>query len=200
MGMPYGLQAMLKEGHKHFSGVEEAVMKSVEACKAISKCTRTSLGPTGESDYFETPESTESTSKGRGWGDQRTKTRDGNDFPPPRGLESAPAPRGSDLRSGSWSTCPGEPPLHLPSKNAHETKARLTPFSPLLSLTHTNVRARAREGLNKIIVNHLGKVYITSDAGTILQELEVQHPAAKLLVHAVKAQQQEVGDGANMVS
>ena len=53
MGMPYGLQAMLKEGHKHFSGVEEAVMKSVEACKAISKCTRTSLGPTGESDYFE---------------------------------------------------------------------------------------------------------------------------------------------------
>lgn len=54
-------------------------------------------------------------------------------------------------------------------------------------------------GLNKIIVNHLGKVYITSDAGTILQELEVQHPAAKLLVHAVKAQQQEVGDGANMV-
>ena len=46
-GMPYGLQAMLKEGHKHFSGVEEAVMKSVEACKAIAKCTRTSLGPTG---------------------------------------------------------------------------------------------------------------------------------------------------------
>ena len=49
MGMPYGLQAMLKEGHKHFSGVEEAVLKSIEACKAISKCTRTSLGPTGES-------------------------------------------------------------------------------------------------------------------------------------------------------
>ena len=53
--------------------------------------------------------------------------------------------------------------------------------------------------MNKIIVNHLNKVYITSDAGTILTELEVQHPAAKLLVHAVKAQQQEVGDGANMV-
>ena len=49
MGMPYGLQAMLKEGHKHFSGVEEAVMKSVEACKAIAKCTRTSLGPMGKS-------------------------------------------------------------------------------------------------------------------------------------------------------
>ena len=100
MGVPYGLQAMLKDGHKHFSGVDEAVVKSIEACKAIAKCTRTSLGPTG---------------------------------------------------------------------------------------------------LNKIIVNHLGKVFITSDAGTILNELEVQHPAAKLLIHAVKAQQQEVGDGSNLV-
>jgi T-complex protein 1 subunit theta len=47
MGMPYGLQAMLKEGHKHFSGVEEAVMKNIDACKALSQITRTSLGPNG---------------------------------------------------------------------------------------------------------------------------------------------------------
>lgn len=47
MGMPYGLQAMLKEGHKHFSGVDEAVMKNIEACKALSQITRTSLGPNG---------------------------------------------------------------------------------------------------------------------------------------------------------
>ena len=85
MGMPYGLQAMLKEGHKHFSGVEEAVMKSVEACKAISKCTRTSLGPTGESDYFEDTANRINIER-KGWGDQRTKTRDGNDpHPTPQG-------------------------------------------------------------------------------------------------------------------
>lgn len=47
MGLPYGLQAMLKEGHKHFSGVEEAVMKNIDACKALSHITRTSLGPNG---------------------------------------------------------------------------------------------------------------------------------------------------------
>lgn len=47
MGMPYGLQAMLKEGHKHFSGVEEAVLKNIDACKALSQMTRTSLGPNG---------------------------------------------------------------------------------------------------------------------------------------------------------
>lgn len=46
-GMPYGLQAMLKEGHKHFSGVEEAVMKNIEACKELAHITKTSLGPNG---------------------------------------------------------------------------------------------------------------------------------------------------------
>jgi T-complex protein 1 subunit theta len=47
MGLPYGLQAMLKEGHKHFSGVEEAVIKNIDACKALSQITRTSMGPNG---------------------------------------------------------------------------------------------------------------------------------------------------------
>jgi hypothetical protein len=48
MGMPYGLQAMLKEGHKHLSGLEEAVLKNIEACKALAQITRTSMGPNGE--------------------------------------------------------------------------------------------------------------------------------------------------------
>jgi T-complex protein 1 subunit theta len=48
MGMPYGLQSMLKEGHKHFSGVEEAVLKNIDACKGLSQITRTSLGPNGK--------------------------------------------------------------------------------------------------------------------------------------------------------
>jgi hypothetical protein len=47
MATPYGLGSMLKEGHKHFSGVEEAVMKNIEACKALSQMTRTSMGPNG---------------------------------------------------------------------------------------------------------------------------------------------------------
>lgn len=47
MGMPYGLQAMLKDGHKHFSGLDEAVLKNIEACKQLSQITRTSLGPNG---------------------------------------------------------------------------------------------------------------------------------------------------------
>lgn len=49
MGLPYGLQAMLKEGHKHFAGVDEAVMRNIEACKNLAQITRTSLGPNGAS-------------------------------------------------------------------------------------------------------------------------------------------------------
>ena len=45
--MPYGLQAMLKEGHQHMSGMEEAVFRNIEACKHLSMITKTSMGPNG---------------------------------------------------------------------------------------------------------------------------------------------------------
>ena len=48
------------------------------------------------------------------------------------------------------------------------------------------------KGRNKLIVNHLGKLFITSDAATIIRENEVVHPAAKLLVMASQAQETEV--------
>lgn len=96
---PYGVQSMLKEGHKHLSGLDEAVLKNIDACKQLSTITRTSLGP---------------------------------------------------------------------------------------------------NGMNKMVINHLDKVIVTNDAATIVNELEVQHPAAKLLVLAGKAQQEEIGDGANL--
>ncbi|XP_042506006.1 T-complex protein 1 subunit theta-like [Macadamia integrifolia] len=96
---PYGIQGMLKEGHKHFSGLDEAVVKNIDACKQLSNITRTSLGP---------------------------------------------------------------------------------------------------NGMNKMVINHLDKLFITNDAATIVNELEIQHPAAKILVLAGKAQQEEIGDGANL--
>ncbi|KAK9664660.1 hypothetical protein RND81_14G059200 [Saponaria officinalis] len=95
----YGLSNMLKEGHRHLSGLDEAVLKNVDACKELSDITRTSLGPNGR---------------------------------------------------------------------------------------------------NKLVINHLDKQFVTNDAATIVSELEVQHPAAKILVLAGKAQQEEIGDGANL--
>jgi T-complex protein 1 subunit theta len=54
-------------------------------------------------------------------------------------------------------------------------------------------------GLCKMVINHLNKLFVTHDAATILRELEVEHPAAKLLVMASQAMQEEVGDGTNLV-
>ncbi|GAV76815.1 Cpn60_TCP1 domain-containing protein [Cephalotus follicularis] len=49
-----------------------------------------------------------------------------------------------------------------------------------------------------MVINHLDKLFITNDAATVVNELKVQHPAAKILVLAGKAQQEEIGDGANL--
>ncbi|CAL4987293.1 unnamed protein product [Urochloa decumbens] len=94
-----GIQYMLKGGHRHLSGLEEAVLNNTHACRELSAITRTSLGP---------------------------------------------------------------------------------------------------NGMNKMVTNHLDKLYVTNDAATIVNELEVQHPAAKILVLAGRAQQEEIGDGANL--
>eukprot|EP00913_Durusdinium_trenchii_P031906 g29882.t1 len=82
-----GLQGLLKDGGKHFSGVDEALLKNIEACKNLAQITKSSLGP---------------------------------------------------------------------------------------------------YGMNKLIVNHLGRHFVTSDTNTIVTELEVMHPAAKLIVMAAK--------------
>lgn len=54
-------------------------------------------------------------------------------------------------------------------------------------------------GMNKMIINHIEKQFVTSDAGTIMRELDVEHPAAKLIVMASQMQDAEVGDGTNFV-
>ncbi|KAF7723115.1 T-complex protein 1 subunit theta [Apophysomyces ossiformis] len=54
-------------------------------------------------------------------------------------------------------------------------------------------------GRNKMIINHLEKLFVTNDAATILRELDVVHPAAKLLVMASQQQEMEVGDNTNFV-
>jgi hypothetical protein len=42
-----GLGSLMKEGTQHLSGLEEAVLRNIEACKQLAQITRTSLGPNG---------------------------------------------------------------------------------------------------------------------------------------------------------
>ncbi|MGC8895499.1 MAG: thermosome subunit beta [Candidatus Bathyarchaeia archaeon] len=51
------------------------------------------------------------------------------------------------------------------------------------------------KGMDKMLVSSFGDVSITNDGATIMKELDVQHPAAKMLVEVAKAQDNEVGDG-----
>uniref|UniRef100_A0A131XJD6 T-complex protein 1 subunit theta n=1 Tax=Hyalomma excavatum TaxID=257692 RepID=A0A131XJD6_9ACAR len=68
-----------------------------------------------------------------------------------------------------------------------------------VELSRSVASAYGPNGLNKMVINHLEKLSVTSDAATILNQLEVQHPAAKLLVMASQMQEAEVGDGTNAV-
>ena len=88
-----GFASMLKEGASYYTGVKEAVIRSIEACNEFTRTLRTSFGP---------------------------------------------------------------------------------------------------RGLNKIIINHLEKLCVTNDAATILSQLEVVHPAAKLIKMASEMQEKEV--------
>ncbi|MDD5337163.1 MAG: thermosome subunit beta [Candidatus ainarchaeum sp.] len=51
------------------------------------------------------------------------------------------------------------------------------------------------KGMDKMLVSDLGDIVITNDGATILEEMNVEHPAAKLMVEVAKTQDKEVGDG-----
>ena len=54
-------------------------------------------------------------------------------------------------------------------------------------------------GMNKLIINHLDKVFLTKDTGVMCTELDINHPAARLIVNASKMQESEQGDNTNFV-
>lgn len=91
---------MLKEGYRHYAGLEEAILRNIDAAKELSLLTRTSFGP---------------------------------------------------------------------------------------------------NGMKKMVVNHIDKIFVTSDSTTILKESDINHPAAKLIAMAAKMQKEDWGDSTNYV-
>ena len=51
------------------------------------------------------------------------------------------------------------------------------------------------KGMDKMLVDSMGDVVITNDGATILKEIDVEHPAAKMIVEVAKSQDEECGDG-----
>jgi len=50
-------------------------------------------------------------------------------------------------------------------------------------------------GMDKMLIDSLGDITITNDGATVLEEIDVQHPAAKMMIEVAKTQDDEVGDG-----
>ncbi|MGB9733467.1 MAG: TCP-1/cpn60 chaperonin family protein, partial [Conexivisphaera sp.] len=94
-------------------------------------------------------------------------------------------------------TSTGQPVLIL-KEGSSETKGRealrnnIEVAKIITDLVRTSLGPR---GMDKMLVDSLGDVTITNDGATILKELDVQHPTAKLLVEIAKATDAEVGDG-----
>jgi T-complex protein 1 subunit alpha len=68
-----------------------------------------------------------------------------------------------------------------------------------LSLANIVKSSLGPQGLDKMLVDDIGDLTVTNDGATILKQLEVKHPAAKVLVELAQLQDKEVGDGTTSV-
>src|ERR671938_1995898 len=95
-------------------------------------------------------------------------------------------------------TTPGGMPVLILKEGSKETKGKdaqknnLTAAKLVAEIIRSSLGPR---GMDKMLVDSLGDVTITNDGATILKEIDVQHPAAKMMVEVAKSVDNEVGDG-----
>jgi len=82
------------------------------------------------------------------------------------------------------------------SKGRDAQKNNFAAVKVIADVVRTSLGPR---GMDKMLVDSLGDVTITNDGATILKEIDVQHPAAKMMVEISKATDNEVGDGTTSV-
>ena len=96
----------------------------------------------------------------------------------------------------------GSMPIVILKEGSSETKGReaqknnIAAAKIIAEIVRTSLGPR---GMDKMLVDSLGDVTITNDGATILKEIDVQHPAAKMLVEISKTTDNEVGDGTTSV-
>mmetsp|Transcript_7806 Transcript_7806/g.11213 ORF Transcript_7806/g.11213 Transcript_7806/m.11213 type:complete len:535 (+) Transcript_7806:198-1802(+) len=86
----------------------------------------------------------------------------------------------------------------LKSGHAHYTDSVLKNVEAANELSRMVATSLGPNGMNKLVVNHLEKIFVTSDCATIVRELEVEHPAARMLQMAAERQHEECGDATNL--
>ncbi len=98
-------------------------------------------------------------------------------------------------------TASGQPVLLL-KEAATETKGRAAQKNNIMAakvIAELVKSSLGPKGMDKMIVDSIGDVTITNDGATMLKQIDVQHPAAKMMVELAKATDNEVGDGTTSV-
>jgi len=92
----------------------------------------------------------------------------------------------------------GGTPIYILREGSRRTAGRDAQRSNIMAAKAVAGAVRTTlgpKGMDKMLVDTLGDVVITNDGVTILKEMDIEHPAAKMMVEIAKTQDQEVGDG-----
>ena len=92
----------------------------------------------------------------------------------------------------------GRTPILILKEGTEREKGREAQFNNIraaMAIADAVRSTMGPKGMDKMLVDSMGDVVITNDGVTILKEIEVEHPAAKMIVEVAKAQDEECGDG-----
>jgi len=97
----------------------------------------------------------------------------------------------------SYTTMGGRPVIILKedTKRNRGTEARKSNMMAAQVIAEVLKTTLGPRGMDKMLIDGLGDITITSDGATVLNEIDVQHPAAKMMIEIAKTQDKEVGDG-----
>jgi thermosome len=96
------------------------------------------------------------------------------------------------------STQAGAVPVLVLKEGSDRSRGKEAQHSNIMAakvVAETVKSALGPKGMDKMLVDSFGDVTITSDGRTILDEMDIQHPAAKMMVEVAKTQDNEAGDG-----
>ena len=96
------------------------------------------------------------------------------------------------------STQAGAVPVLVLKEGSNRSRGKEAQHSNIMAakvVAETVKSALGPKGMDKMLVDSFGDVTITSDGRTILDEMDIQHPAAKMMVEVAKTQDNEAGDG-----
>ncbi|MEM7815998.1 MAG: TCP-1/cpn60 chaperonin family protein, partial [Candidatus Aenigmatarchaeota archaeon] len=99
--------------------------------------------------------------------------------------------------SNGFAQLGGQPILILPegtlrSRGRDAQRSNIAAAKTVADAVRTTLGPK---GMDKMLVDTIGDVVITNDGATILDEMHIEHPAAKMMVEVAKTQDKSVGDG-----